>query len=557
MRAAAMTLVLLAGCTSDNVLVVQVRTDLAPGADFDRVEATVDGLTLTTRADEARDWGLGVRVVELTRTEGRRRVHVGAYLGSALVVERWVQVDVHGITSSTVFLTRACQGVTCPGPGDPAGATACVAGACASEGCSEEHPEACAPPPCESCPAATGCAVGECTASAGCFVTLDHAACADGGVCAADGTCRGPSRCAPYAPSGLRVEAGWDSTALIAEDRPSLFFGRNHYRVPLELGDAISTPAELQPDTSFLTLHLGDEFACGTLDDGRFVCWGETRFGMLGDGREEPGGSTDLVFPHTGPLVLADGTSRFWLGGYGFCVDTGTETRCAGRNELGQLGIGTDVDAPEPAAQSGRYTSLDMSHVHGCGVREDGSLWCWGENLSGGLGIAPPDTHLTPTRVGTDTDWSRVEAGLSHTVAVRADGTVWTWGQREHVGRERVIDAWIPAPLAFDGALPARDITAGHNHGCAIYADGTLVCWGADWCEQLGNPETTTDAQLPFEPMPGGRFVDVAAGQCHTCALSEDGALYCWGTNLYGQLGDPTLAIDATVPTPHAVCFGP
>lgn len=209
MRPAALALWLCAACTSEGTLVVQVRTDLAPGQDFDRVEATIDGVSSAVRADDARAWGHGVRVAELAVPEGRRRARVAAYRDGALVVDRALVVEVRGLTVSTVFLTRACQGVVCPGPGDAAEATACVAGRCQVEGCTEETPEACAPAACDACPAATGCAVGECTASAGCFVTLDHAAWADGAWCAPDASCEAPSSCAPIAGADLALTADW------------------------------------------------------------------------------------------------------------------------------------------------------------------------------------------------------------------------------------------------------------------------------------------------------------------------------------------------------------
>lgn len=173
-----------------STLVVQVRTDLLPGQEMAAVEVTLEGDVGVTRVDAsaARDWGLGVRVLERALPRGERRLRVAAVdAAGAVVVERPVRVTLDGsLRVVTVLLTRDCQGVTCPGAGDPA-AIACLGGRCVDEECVEEWTDACGARDCESatdCAAPAGaCARAECSASGICFAVPDHAACADDLVC--------------------------------------------------------------------------------------------------------------------------------------------------------------------------------------------------------------------------------------------------------------------------------------------------------------------------------------------------------------------------------------
>ncbi len=187
-----LAMVIAAGCDGEAAtLVVQVRTDLLPGQELAAVEVAIEGEVGVTRVDAstARDWGLGVRVLERAVARGTHRLRVAAVdAAGATVVERPVRVTVDGggVRVVTVLLTRDCQGVTCPGAGDPA-AIACLGGRCVEDGCVEEDAAACGARACataaDCAPVAGACATVECSASGACFAAPDHAACAAGEVC--------------------------------------------------------------------------------------------------------------------------------------------------------------------------------------------------------------------------------------------------------------------------------------------------------------------------------------------------------------------------------------
>ncbi len=183
------------------MLVVQVRTDLAPGVSFDAVRVRLEregsaSLDRVVLAVDGSDWGAGVRVLEEPVAAGRHQLLVSALDASgAVIVERplAVRLEGGGVRVSTVLLTADCQGVVCPAPaGDPALA-ACVGGRCASDECTEEDGAACGASECaaaEDCPAVSACATRECTASGTCFAAPIAGACAEGLVCDAALGCR-------------------------------------------------------------------------------------------------------------------------------------------------------------------------------------------------------------------------------------------------------------------------------------------------------------------------------------------------------------------------------
>ncbi len=236
---------------------------------------------------------------------------------------------------------------------------------------------------------------------------------------------------------------------------------------------------------------------------------------------------------------------------------------CAGENAVGQLGSGT-VGAPvaqwtqvrdTTGAAVADATAIAAHGEVGCAVRAGGTVWCWGQDLTSlaAQTVKTDDTPLTGI----------VELGLGRTHRCARDGTggVWCWGAN-NAGQlgdgaasatprpkaAPVLDAPMGAPLT--GAL---SLTVGAHHACVRKAGDAVWCWGQNTAGELGD---TTQANRP-SPVTVGTAVSVAAGQFFTCSVRADGTVWCSGARKRGRIGNGLGANNdpapATFPTPQQV----
>ena len=163
-----------------------------------------------------------------------------------------------------------------------------------------------------------------------------------------------------------------------------------------------------------------------------------------------------------------------------------------------------------------------------------------------GCGDAPVAPEGTRTFVS-------VVAGAAHACALDATGRAWCWGSNSH-GQLGISDGRGSAarPLAVNGSVLFRRLAAGARHTCGLTEDEALWCWGANESGQLG--DGTRDRRYEPRPVMGGlRFAHAAAGGAHTCGVEVTGRVWCWGANASGQLGARGAGVDGTtLPAPAA-----
>jgi alpha-tubulin suppressor-like RCC1 family protein len=168
---------------------------------------------------------------------------------------------------------------------------------------------------------------------------------------------------------------------------------------------------------------------------------------------------------------------------------------------------------------------------HTCATRADHTLWCWGTSINGALGLGEAILSVyTPTQLGTDQNWDKPASklGRGHSCALKTDRTLWCWGDNRggELGLGDTEPRWTPAQA------PGRQWTevAASDDTCGLKQDRTLWCWG-------GMPPGSSDAPIRTSPVPvPGRWLQISPGLA-TCGIRIDHTLWCWGWNSSGQLG--------------------
>ena len=215
-----------------------------------------------------------------------------------------------------------------------------------------------------------------------------------------------------------------------------------------------------------------------------------------------------------------------------------------GDNTYAYLGVNDTNRRCTPVTTSAggaNWKQVACGTYHVSAIKTDGTLWTWGYNDTGQLGInvAGSTTYRTTpvTTFAGGTNWKQVACGAFHTVAIKTDGTLWTWGY--NFGGELGINATgtrCTPVTTFAGGANWKQVSCANGHTEAIKTDGTLWVWGGNG-GQLGTNDTNTRC-TPVTTFAGGtNWKQVFCGYNHTAAIKTDGTLWTWGQNSYGQLG--------------------
>jgi hypothetical protein len=192
-----------------------------------------------------------------------------------------------------------------------------------------------------------------------------------------------------------------------------------------------------------------------------------------------------------------------------------------------------------PAERMTGAVAVSANQRHACGLAQDGSVSCWGANLYGQLGDgSTDDADVARSPVVGIADATTLSAGDDFTCAVIGDGTVRCWGFNlsGQIGDGTTLNIAMESREVI-GVDSASGIAAGGNHACALLDDTTVRCWGGNEFGQLGDG-STEDRLEPVEVVGLRDVVALSAGRGFTCALVRDGSVSCWGLNGLGQLGE-------------------
>jgi hypothetical protein len=188
------------------------------------------------------------------------------------------------------------------------------------------------------------------------------------------------------------------------------------------------------------------------------------------------------------------------------------------------------------------------------------AAFAWGFNPSGQLGngtISPTGCSCIPTP-GPVTGLSSLMAlagGGAHALALASDGTVWAWGANGsgQLGNGTISTnacACIPTPGPVTGLTSVRGVAGGFEHSLAVKSDGTVWAWGANQDGELGNGTSGNTRSTPVPVSSLGGVTAVAAGDAFSLALRNDGTVWAWGTNSFGELGTGTSGGSSNIRVP-------
>ncbi len=289
----------------------------------------------------------------------------------------------------------------------------------------------------------------------------------------------------------------------------------------------------------FKKLAAGNGYNLALKSDGSLWAWGRNDVGQLGDGT-----SVNRAAPvkiGSGYSAIATGYS-YWNPGHSLGLKQDGSLWAWGQNSYGQLGDGTTTNRSTPVRIDGAFTAVTGGTSHSLGIKQDGSLWAWGGNGSGQLGDGTTNSRSSPVFVGQG--YVAVSASGDHSLALKSDGTLWSWGANSsgQVGNGTTTDQRTPVQIGSGYAA----VSTGNSTSLAVKADGTLWSWGSNDVGGLGDG-TTLSRSTPGQI--GTGFSTVSAGDWHSMALKLDGTLWGWGYNYAGQIGDSTDGTWRLVPT--------
>ncbi|MCL6577174.1 cadherin-like beta sandwich domain-containing protein, partial [Kyrpidia sp.] len=234
-------------------------------------------------------------------------------------------------------------------------------------------------------------------------------------------------------------------------------------------------------------------------------------------------------------------------GGHSLVLTSDQTVWAWGDNTNGQLGDGTTTgrQTPTPAQGLSSVAQVSAGESHSLALMSDGRVFAWGKNSSGQLGNNSTVDSNVPVQVqGLPTNVTAVAAGGNHSLALTSDGRIYAWGSNSsgQLGDGTTNNATAAEPVAglLIGLNPVA-VSAGKDHSLALMQDGTVYAWGGNSYGQLGNG-TTTASKVPVQVTGLANVAAVSAGGYDSLALTSDGYVYAWGLNSSGQLGDGTTA---------------
>jgi len=344
-----------------------------------------------------------------------------------------------------------------------------------------------------------------------------------------------------------------------------------------QLGDGTNTshftPEQIGTLTDWVYVAAGQRHSIGVRNPSANTftlwAWGDNTYGQLGTGT----GAAPVLVPTqestasswgiTGVGVVPGVPGLVAAGCYHTLALQGTGSVFAwGANDFGQLGDGTTTGRVQPTQMDAGnlYAQVAAGCTHSLGVRANGAVFAWGDNSQGQLGngdatfasqSAPVAVTPAPSSGGLNGIAIGIAAGEDFSLAIYQNpppstNQLWVWGYNFYGQLGTGKTTAVNAPTMVTGATNWLRVAAGQNHSTGVQADGSAWVWGRNDVFQLGDG-TTTNRLQPIQVLPNaGTILQMSAGSNHTLAGTKLAAVFDWGQNDKGQLGDGTTLSRST-----------
>ena len=315
-------------------------------------------------------------------------------------------------------------------------------------------------------------------------------------------------------------------------------------------------PRAVEISAKFLSISAGQNHTCGVTTAREAYCWGLNDQGQLGSLTEG------------GPLPARVDAQLPWVQiSAGFSHSCGIRSdgalACWGQNDRGQIGVGTLFNSPVPTRitlLTEPATDVSAGQARSCARTISNKVYCWGSiwtSSENGLEFTRSQTfpQLVPSAPGMVT----LSVGALTTCGTDSAGVGYCWEANPRGERGDGTFVGSTTPLPVKGAMRFAQMSAGIVQTCAVATSGAGYCWGDDSFGQLGvAPSTIIErcgggtllcTSTPVAVIGRQSFIEISTGLgSHTCGVTTQGNLYCWGLGQSGQRGDGTMSVAVYTP---------
>lgn len=368
-------------------------------------------------------------------------------------------------------------------------------------------------------------------------------------------------------PSSVTQVVAGTHTCAITVDSNLYCWGQNTHGTidtggMLGIGSAPdqNTPQHVDSLQDVVTVASSYDTTCAATANGSAYCWGANVFNLpdwfetipiedaigyvLGE-KTDPSYTIAYDTPQpVGQAQVDGGISEITSGDGHTCITTAdSNAYCWGDNIKYQLGTTTPSEA-FPNAQKvlniNNITSMSAGGDTSCATTTEGNLYCWGDDQYDIFKIGDPGDPSAKQQVTALSDVTQVTTSLTHACAITVVGDLYCWGDTASgqlgIGNHYTDVGSVP-PNQVTDLSNVVSVSAGYNHTCAITANGNLYCWGDNTYGQLGTGDNTNQS-TPTLVTEISNVVSVSTGNSTTCATTAGNDAYCWGDNSHGQLGN-------------------